>query len=354
MKQLQTALLPITNNPDALSDHGSPEFLAMKWLHDMTTHNSSTLSVQNLVNSRNRLEQRFAMAVLDISIQGRRSRTPKFAGNSLNECSWTGVSCSDGKIVKIVWAGNRSLQGNLPVDLGLLTGLNHLDLAENNIQSTLPAGLYNLTGLRYLYLHDNRLTGHISEDISKLSRLEKLYLGDNLLSGTFPRGLGSPGRGGGNARQLKFLHLGRNKLTGPIPDNLNLRNLYYLDMSHNNFSGEVPIDWYEGGNTLYWIRHLYLNNNNLSGEIPATFPKIGAGRLMQLDVSYNNFSGIFPGNWVPRTMLEALEIQGNNFSSLDEQLCNLIVFNGGEMTSLRSECVICICGPPFCRTPRCS
>ena len=350
LQQLQTILSTITKNPDALSDQGSSEFLAMKWLYDTTTKDNATVSFNNLVNNRKRLQQRFAIAVLDLAIQGQGKQTPKFAqyrnNNPLDECSWVGVSCTNRTIVKIVWAGDRSLQGHLPKDLGLLTGLDHLDLAENNIRSALPAELNNLAKLRYLYLHDNRLTGPISQDISKLNRLIKLYLGDNQLTGSLPGELR-------NAQQLRFLQLGRNKLNGPIPNNLNLKILYFLDLSHNRFSGEIPADWYQGAKNLHWLRHLYLNNNNLSGEIPEKFTRIGAGRLLQLDVSSNIFTGIFPGSWDPRNMLEQLVIHSNNFTSVHPQVCWLSVFIMGEMTAYRSDCPHCYCGWPKCETRIC-
>ena len=81
---------------------------------------------------------------------------------------------------------------------------------------------------------------------------------------------------------------------------MRLRNLYYLDLSNNQFEGPIPSDW-----TFYLqsLRIMYLTSNRLSGQIPEDFGTIGGGRLKQLFMNRNNFTGFFPtDSWDDYTM----------------------------------------------------
>ena len=46
------------------------------------------------------------------------------------------------------------------------------------------------------------------------------------------------------------------------------------------------------------LRVLYLDHNRLSGQVPDDFGTIGGGRLKQLFMNDNQFTGYFPAkNW---------------------------------------------------------
>lgn len=141
--------------------------------------------------------QRYAVATMKTSLQA------AIIGDPLqHECQWQGVSCVNNTVTELVWS-NRSLTGSIPKEVGLLKGLKHLDLGENQIGGVIPQMLYECTNLEYLYLHDNRISGPISENFVKLEKLISFYAGDNLLNGTLPQGLGSKGTGAVNARPLR-------------------------------------------------------------------------------------------------------------------------------------------------------
>jgi len=142
--------------------------------------------------------QRLGMVLLNFAVGG------AFASPTQHECLWTGVTCreDDYTVVQVRWP-NYGLQGHLPNDIGLLSHLQTLDLADNQIWGTIPESLYSQQQqLQYLYLQQNNLSGTLSEDISKLTDLKRLYLSSNFLSGTLPQGLGSPSLGGRNVRPL--------------------------------------------------------------------------------------------------------------------------------------------------------
>lgn len=143
-------------------------------------------------------------------------------------------------------------------------------------------------------------------------------------------------------------------MSGTLPSGLNLRNLFYLDLGRNNFEGTIPVDWYEGRDTMNNLRHLLADHNSLSGVLSSSFPTIGSGRLDQVTLNDNQFSGDFPGGWDPVNALEVIHIENNQFSSLSRDFCIMSVFVGGEVTDLRSDCSICPCNDIWCRSPHCT
>lgn len=153
--------------------------------------------------------------------------------------------------------------------------------------------------------------------------------------------------------------LRKNNFSGRIPLNLNLRFLYYLDLSYNQFSGPLPTDWSEGDGTLIRMRHFHVDNNRFTGAIPATYPLMGDGRLEQFTANDNLLTGVVPGGWPRGDHISSMEVQNNFFSSLGgagnnggTSVCDLIVFNGGEMINFDADCEVCscnyFCGPNQC------
>jgi len=117
------------------------------------------------------------------------------------------------------------------------------------------------------------------------------------------------------------------------------------------FTGTIPEDWVEGSGSMISLRSLYLDGNRLSGSLPEKFGSIGRGRLNQMILRDNQFTGEVPGGQTGNFLL-AVEFQNNNFTGIDDSICRQAVWNGGELVTLRSDCEACTC-QYFCGESEC-
>ncbi|KAJ9540343.1 hypothetical protein OSB04_026849 [Centaurea solstitialis] len=137
-------------------------------------------------------------------------------------------------ITKMYLGGNK-LEGSLPKELFQLSSLSiRLDLSRNNLSGLLPAEIGNLNHLGSLYLSDNHLLGELPSSISSCISLELLDISGNFFHGLMPVSLSS-------LRALQFVDVSRNNFSGLIPTYLQEIPLKLLDLSHNNFEGQVYV-----------------------------------------------------------------------------------------------------------------
>ena len=111
-----------------------------------------------------------------------------------------------------------------------------IELYFNNksLQGEIPSEIGKLVNLQSLYLDNNQLTGEIPREICELVNLEELYLNDNQLRGEIPKEVNK-------LTNLKELKLNNNSLTGDILKEIcKLVNLEELYLNNNNFTSEVP------------------------------------------------------------------------------------------------------------------
>ena len=148
---------------------------------------------------------------------------------------WHGLFLWEGRVVGLALE-NDVLKGQIPPEIGRLTGLYNLILQTNQLEGPLPPEMENLTELRNLYVQNNQLSGELPAWLGSLPHLETLSFTFNQFSGEIPPELG-------NLSNLKELHLGENQLTGEFPEELgNLSNLTYLNLDgvHQTLTGCVP------------------------------------------------------------------------------------------------------------------
>ncbi|ONM13895.1 Leucine-rich repeat transmembrane protein kinase [Zea mays] len=242
--------------------------------------------------------------------------------------------------------GINALSGPVPKELGNLTNLLSLALGSNNFNGTLPDELGKLTKLRQIYIDSNDFSGSLPSTLSQLKNLSILWASDNNFSGQIPDYLGS-------LTNLTQLRLQGNSFQGPIPTSLsnlvnlkklrigdivngssslsfignltslgelvlrnsiisdtlasvdfsNFVNLYLLDLSFNNITGQIP----QSILNLTSLSYLFLGNNSLSGSLPATKSPL----VTNIDFSYNHISGNFP-SWATDKNLQ-LNLVANDF-----------------------------------------
>ncbi|KAG6643042.1 MDIS1-interacting receptor like kinase 2-like [Carya illinoinensis] len=188
-----------------------------------------------------------------------------------------------------LYLDSNMLVGPIPSKIGHLTNLEYLYLGHNKINGSIPPEIGMLKNLSLLFLSSNMLVGPIPTTLVHLTNLEYLDLGRNKINGSIPPEIGM-------LENLTHLDLSSNMLVGPIPfiwDNLTYLN--YLDLSVNDLTGSIP---YHERN-LYWVTHVNLSHNFLSGEIPIALGSIALARHLQsLDLSYNNFTGNIPSSLI--------------------------------------------------------
>lgn len=161
----------------------------------------------------------------------------------------------NGSLVSISLAGN-GLTGVFPSSLVGLASLQTIRLAGNRLHGLLPNGTnWRSTGLEVLDVQQNNFSGPIPTSFDKLSQLRELNLAQNALSGPIPATLGS-------LSHLSVLDLHDNNLTGDVPTALTaLPSLAYLDLSNNGLSGPLP----EGGALAGVPASQYAGNSLLCG-----------------------------------------------------------------------------------------
>ncbi|MCY4515785.1 MAG: fibronectin type III domain-containing protein [Acidimicrobiaceae bacterium] len=170
-------------------------------------------------------------------------------GYDLTVDRWRGVTISSESTVPADSNRVVSLRVNNPDDADKLAG-------------TVPAQLGSLSELTVLHLADNKLTGTIPQELKNLVDLERLYLCHNKLTGTIPDWLGTATL----KDNLDVLCLSNNELDGAIPTTLgSIPKLKVLGLSQNNLTGTIPAEL--GG--LAELLTLELHDNKLTGTIPA-------------------------------------------------------------------------------------
>ena len=226
---------------------------------------------------------------------------------------WHGVTADhNGRVTGLSLSGN-GLSGEIPAELGDLTGLTRLDLRNNSLGTGIPAELGNLANLETLLLESSGVNGEIPAELGNLTGLTSLTLNNNGLSGEIPAELG-------DLTSLASLTLNNNGLSGEIPAELGkLTGLRSLILNSNQLSGAIPAEF---GN-MTSLQTLRLDNNELSGELrDLTGLTRRLGKLQVFYVSGNHQLG----GCRPRLQ----DVPINDFHTFDLPFCPV---SGDELTA---------------------
>ena len=204
---------------------------------------------------------------------------------------------------------NNSFTGGIPPELGRLTNLEHLGLAGAfsaiRDERPIPVELSSLRNLKFLDLGHNRLTGGIPPELGNLVNLEELALQSNGLSSSIPPELG-------NLKMLRVLNLLEAGLNGTIPPELGrLSNLEILNLGLNWLTGPIPPEL----GKLTSLSYLRLDahtfpRRGLTGPIPAELATLN--KLAVLNLRSNRLEGHIPPGWGGQ--LQSVDFSFNLFS----------------------------------------
>ncbi|KAL5728090.1 lysine--tRNA ligase [Ranunculus cassubicifolius] len=238
------------------------------------------------------------------------------------------------------------LSGALP-QCWTRASLTIIDMSFNYLSGVIPTSFGMMSGLVSLHLRNNNFHGEIPSSLQNCSELNVLVLGDNKLSGPIPTWIGMV------SSELRVLSLRSNSFSGNISSNLcHLNKLHILDLSHNNLSGNLPhcfgnfgiiasnqTDEFNGytngdsylevlnqemkGRDLEYVKNLQLlynidlSSNNFVGQIPEDLTSLSG--LIGLNLSNNRLNGSIPKNIGRMISLESLDFSRNHLSGIIPQ-----------------------------------
>ncbi|KAG2403256.1 uncharacterized protein HKW66_Vig0185420 [Vigna angularis] len=248
---------------------------------------------------------------------------PKFLLYQYNITSLDFTSCKlDGEFpnwllknntqLEVISVRNCSFRGNFEVPSRPLLKITTIDVSDNfitgqilgsNISSIFP-------NLIVLNMSINDIQGSIPREFSQMHFLNTLDLSDNNFSGEIPKNISSD--------MLRFLKLSNNKLHGPVfPTLSTLKYLEELYLDRNSLSGSID------SFSITSLATLDLSNNHLVGNLPSVMGNVS--RLRVLSLSNNNLGGSISTRFVGLNALEYLDISGNNFSGFLPSFANSFV-----------------------------
>ncbi|CAN4089159.1 unnamed protein product [Withania somnifera] len=104
---------------------------------------------------------------------------------------------------------------------------------------------------------------------------------------------------------LRTLSFQSNSFSGPIPEFNRMGALKGLYLSENQFSGEIPSDYFE---KMQSLKKLWLSSNKFSGELPSSLTQLG--HIIELHLENNQFSGPIPS--LNQSTLLLLDLSNNS------------------------------------------
>ncbi|GAA0185446.1 hypothetical protein LIER_32734 [Lithospermum erythrorhizon] len=196
--------------------------------------------------------------------------------------------------------------GPIPSQLTELKNMVLLNLSSNNLEGVVPSDFAMLEELKYLDVRSNGLTGNIMDLLAQLGSVVFVDLSNNNFSGSLDIGLGNADF----VSSINYLNISRNNLGDDLFPHDGMPffdNLEVFDASDNHFTGNLP-----SFNFVVSLRVLRLGRNMLSGSLPDALLLESSTLLSELDISHNHLEG--PVGTISSTTLRNLNLSFNQLS----------------------------------------
>lgn len=211
-------------------------------------------------------------------------------------------------------AYNIGLQGSVSgIFSDNMTSLLRASLSFNKLSGRVPGEVLvkmkSLIKIQLCCQSGEGLFGEIPKDIGKLTGLQVLSLGENKLKGSIPQSIGK-------LKKLWFLDLETAEhLDDGFENLLNLSSLQYMHLSVAGLTGTLPDEF-----GLYFpaMVECLLPGNHFTGNIPSTMGHMA--NLKRLNLAGNHFSGQIPPSIGSLLTLEIADFGGNNLTSLAKEI----------------------------------
>ncbi|KAG8501484.1 hypothetical protein CXB51_003991 [Gossypium anomalum] len=234
--------------------------------------------------------------------------------------------------LKVLALSNCSLNNHtysIPNFLRHQLHLQIVDLSYNKLRASFPGWLLvNNADLEILKLRNNFLFGEFQLPPFAMANAVMVDVSGNQIHG-LPENIGKI------LPHMEYLDLSRNAFEQELlPSIGDMKNLQVLDLSYNNFSGEIPKELIVGcndlrvlmlsGNKLHGqifpmlynltqLRVLQLRNNYFSGNLSNVKAKGRVlGNLALLDIGYNFMTGNI-GSWIGNVTYLDILVMRNNY-----------------------------------------
>ncbi|OAY67163.1 Receptor-like protein 12 [Ananas comosus] len=197
--------------------------------------------------------------------------------------------------LKEIFLASCQLGPNFPTWLKSQSQLEELDLSKNIIADTPPSWFWNMSNfIYYLDLSENQIKGRLPLLLGS-TMLRDLRLSSNQFEGPLPS----------LPRNLQFIDLSNNFFTGLLPNVVFMGStvLWYLNLSSNQFEGQLP-------SLPHNIEMIDLSDNFFTGVVP----NVVLPQLHSLFLSNNDIGGSIPSALCESTFLEVLDLSNNNLS----------------------------------------
>nr|GMD45780.1 probable LRR receptor-like serine/threonine-protein kinase At3g47570 [Ipomoea batatas] len=201
--------------------------------------------------------------------------------------------------LQILSLANNSFSGEIPNNISQCRLLSSIQLGGNNLTGKLPVEFQSLSKLQLLYVYRNKLTGRIPPQYGNLSSLTRFFVDENNLQGVIPNSFGK-------LKSLVSTSFRSNNFSGMVPVSLLNLSLVGIDLQSNQFEGYLPPNI--SATSFLRLKFLGVNNNRIIGHIPLWLSY--ALNIEVIQLGDNNFTGEVP-NFGSLKHLRALSFYKN-------------------------------------------